>query len=185
MRLELNPDLAKCTSPSIDPDIFFMDDKNDEDYSAIQTEIARSICFTCELREQCLKYAIEEDEEGVWGGTTTYERRVAKTRKRRNYVPLGRASISEKALKTGKIANKNRAIEASKRDRELLSRALVAFSDIEQLTVEMAKLRIAEPDLTLAELSAMMNVSKDVFAGRLKRLIRRLESNGQDERQVD
>lgn len=36
---------------------------------------AKKICARCEVRVQCLKYAVEADEEhGVWGGTSRSER---------------------------------------------------------------------------------------------------------------
>lgn len=178
MRLELNPDLAKCASPKIDPDIFFMDDKMEDNYNAMKTEIARSICGTCELQKKCLDFALREDQEGVWGGTTTYERRVAKDRKRKNYVPVGKRGPSISGMKAIAKSNEIRTIATSNRDKELVMKALTMFSDIDPLTLKIAKLRIAMPGLPLSELSGMLGISKDVFAGRLKRLIRRLDNNG-------
>jgi WhiB family redox-sensing transcriptional regulator len=44
---------------------------------------AKAICAECEVREQCLAYAIEADEEhGMWGGLNRAERiRVLRTRR--------------------------------------------------------------------------------------------------------
>lgn len=184
LRLAVDPDLAQCAKDGIDSDIFFMDDKDEQNYSAIKTEIARSICNQCPVKEQCLRIALKYEEEGVWGGTTTQERRIMANRKRIGYVPIARKPKTEKAIKAIANANSARTIETSNRDRELLTIALATFSDIDSMTLEIANLRIANPGLALSELSAKMGVTKDVFAGRLKRLIRRLESNGQNERKV-
>jgi WhiB family redox-sensing transcriptional regulator len=44
----------------------------------------RRICIGCEVRQSCLEFAIAHDEEGVWGGTTQFERRqLRRTRARR------------------------------------------------------------------------------------------------------
>lgn len=50
------------------------------------TEKAKEVCFLCPVREQCLRYANENDESyGVWGGLTPQER---------GYKRLGRTSRS-------------------------------------------------------------------------------------------
>lgn len=38
---------------------------------------AKAVCASgCEVREQCLAYALENGCDGVWGGTSTKERRL-------------------------------------------------------------------------------------------------------------
>lgn len=184
LRLAVNPDLAKCAEEGVDSNIFFMDDKDEDNYSAIKTEIARSICGTCPVKEQCLRVALRYEEEGVWGGTTTQERRVMQNRQRTGYVPVARPPKTVRAIQAIANANTARAVETSNRDRQLLTQALATFSDIDELTLQIAKLRIENTGVPLSELATRLGISKDVFAGRLKRLIRRLESNGQDERKV-
>ena len=45
-----------------------------------QTE-AKRICTTCEVRAECLEYALEHDERfGIWGGLSERERRRLKRR---------------------------------------------------------------------------------------------------------
>ena len=42
---------------------------------------AKSYCYRCPVRVECLEHAIANDEIGIWGGMTTTERR-RETRRR-------------------------------------------------------------------------------------------------------
>jgi WhiB family transcriptional regulator, redox-sensing transcriptional regulator len=52
---------------------------------------ARGICVTCPVREDCLRYATEADEFGIWGGLDQQQRRALRRRQRRQ-ARHGRAS---------------------------------------------------------------------------------------------
>lgn len=53
-----------------DPEAFFPDKGG-------STKEAKKICVQCEVRDECLQYAIDHDERfGVWGGLTERERRA-------------------------------------------------------------------------------------------------------------
>jgi WhiB family transcriptional regulator, redox-sensing transcriptional regulator len=57
-----------------DPEAFFPEKGG-------STRDAKKICGSCEVRNQCLEYALENDERfGIWGGLSERERR--KLRKR-------------------------------------------------------------------------------------------------------
>jgi len=57
-----------------DPEAFFPEKGG-------STRDAKKICSSCEVRNQCLEYALENDERfGIWGGLSERERR--KLRKR-------------------------------------------------------------------------------------------------------
>lgn len=58
-----------------DPELFFPE-------SGESTKLARSVCAACDVREQCLEYAIKNDEkDGIWGGLNPTERkRLTRTR---------------------------------------------------------------------------------------------------------
>jgi WhiB family redox-sensing transcriptional regulator len=57
-----------------DPEAFFPEKGG-------STREAKKICTSCEVRTQCLEYALENDERfGIWGGLSERERR--KLRKR-------------------------------------------------------------------------------------------------------
>ena len=46
------------------------------DPEAFFPEKGKRVCAQCEVREQCLKWAIEHDERfGIWGGMSERERR--------------------------------------------------------------------------------------------------------------
>jgi WhiB family redox-sensing transcriptional regulator len=44
---------------------------------------ARQTCAACAVRDDCLRYAIDADEFGIWGGLDQDERRNLKRRQRR------------------------------------------------------------------------------------------------------
>lgn len=61
-------DLARCRG--MDPDVFFGRNLT-EARTAIRT------CDRCEVRQQCLDYAVAQQIEiGVWGGLTERQRRA-------------------------------------------------------------------------------------------------------------
>ncbi len=37
---------------------------------------ALGFCMRCSVREECLEWALERQEYGVWGGTTEFQRRA-------------------------------------------------------------------------------------------------------------
>lgn len=40
------------------------------------TADAKRVCLACDVRTECLEYAIEHGEPGVWGGTSERQRRA-------------------------------------------------------------------------------------------------------------
>ncbi|GLI26075.1 hypothetical protein ARHIZOSPH14_03170 [Agromyces rhizosphaerae] len=57
-----------------DPEAFFPEKGG-------STRDAKKICTTCEVRSQCLEYALENDERfGIWGGLSERERRKLRRR---------------------------------------------------------------------------------------------------------
>ncbi len=45
------------------------------------TREAKRVCVGCEVRSECLEYALENDERfGIWGGLSERERRKLKKR---------------------------------------------------------------------------------------------------------
>jgi WhiB family transcriptional regulator, redox-sensing transcriptional regulator len=76
-----------CTSA--DPDLFFP--VSATGIAAAQADQACRICAGCQVRRQCLDFAMEHGEtEGIWGGTTPEER----ARVRRAWTAFGRRTRS-------------------------------------------------------------------------------------------
>ena len=57
-----------------DPEAFFPEKGG-------STRDAKRICSTCDVRSECLEYALQNDERfGIWGGLSERERRKLKRR---------------------------------------------------------------------------------------------------------
>ena len=57
-----------------DPEAFFPEKGG-------STREAKRVCATCEVREECLQYALANDERfGIWGGVSERERHKLKRR---------------------------------------------------------------------------------------------------------
>lgn len=49
-----------------------------------QTERAKAVCASCEVRPQCLAWAVDTNQDaGVWGGLSEDERRALRRSRRR------------------------------------------------------------------------------------------------------
>lgn len=60
-------DLARCAE--VDPEIFFPEKGG-------SVRAAKRVCRSCEVRDACLGFALENDEKfGIWGGLSERERR--------------------------------------------------------------------------------------------------------------
>lgn len=59
----------------LDPDLFYPERGADP-------KPTQRICADCGVREECLDYAMERREIGIWGGTSERERRRIKRRQR-------------------------------------------------------------------------------------------------------
>lgn len=70
-------DLAACIGH--DPSMFFP--AGETGPAAEQIRLAKQVCSTCEVSEECLSYAIETNQSsGIWGGLTEDERRPVRRR---------------------------------------------------------------------------------------------------------
>ena len=55
-----------------DPELFFLD-------KGATDRLAKQVCAACEVKPECLAYALETDQRfGIWGGTSEKERRAIK-----------------------------------------------------------------------------------------------------------
>jgi WhiB family transcriptional regulator, redox-sensing transcriptional regulator len=68
---------AACTTA--DPDLFFPISTLGP--GGRQVAQAKAICARCQIRQECLAYAVDAASvQGVWGGTTETERRLLRRR---------------------------------------------------------------------------------------------------------
>jgi WhiB family redox-sensing transcriptional regulator len=82
-------DLSQAVCGQADPEVFFPD-KNSQ-----WAHLAKKLCQQCNVREECLEWALKNDEQfGVWGGLTASERDALKGR-RRAYRGLSKAKRQE------------------------------------------------------------------------------------------
>jgi WhiB family redox-sensing transcriptional regulator len=66
------PWMAKANCMGVDPELFFPQ-------RGMSTREAKEVCRGCVVREECLEYAIEQNEKfGIWGGMSERERRKIK-----------------------------------------------------------------------------------------------------------
>lgn len=84
-------DLALCAET--DPDSFFPD-------KGESSRPAKRVCAACEVRTECLQYALDHGERyGVWGGLSERERRVLARQPR----PVGRCPVHGEKLSGGPV----------------------------------------------------------------------------------
>ena len=71
---------AKARCAEVDPEIFFPDRGG-------SSKAARAVCNQCEVRLQCLEYALNNKEQfGIWGGTSERERRRLRRDRARRHL---------------------------------------------------------------------------------------------------
>lgn len=91
-----------------DPEAFFPEKGG-------STKAAKTICGKCDVREQCLQYALDMDERfGIWGGLSERERRAIKKPTRLLVVrsPLILSTSREAVAKRASRARRKAADQA-------------------------------------------------------------------------
>jgi WhiB family redox-sensing transcriptional regulator len=57
------------------PEVFFPEDYPDKHTKAYAVQVARALCDTCPIKNECFTYANETAERyGIWAGTLPSER---------------------------------------------------------------------------------------------------------------
>ena len=71
---------ARCKEE--DPELFFPIGTTGP--AALQAEMAKAVCMRCEVRQECLEWALATGQDaGVWGGLSEDERRALKRSRKR------------------------------------------------------------------------------------------------------
>lgn len=67
---------------NVDPELFYPQEieitKTKVVTKYINATAAKKICGDCPLKLKCLEYALNNEEIGIWGGTTEYQREELK-----------------------------------------------------------------------------------------------------------
>lgn len=71
--------LADCQG--VATDIFF------PELDELPSDDARKLCARCPVKEECLQWAINHDEDGYWGGTTKTQREAIMSGRHRVKCP--------------------------------------------------------------------------------------------------
>ena len=89
-------ELGACKGTN--PELFFPD-------TSSHSAEARAICNSeCRVREECLKYALENDERfGIWGGLSARQRNKMRTGKRPRLAAVAEES-PEQAIRVAELA---------------------------------------------------------------------------------
>ncbi|MGH8901289.1 MAG: WhiB family transcriptional regulator [Egibacteraceae bacterium] len=72
-------DHAACLG--MDPELFFPSGLTGP--ALDQAERAKAVCRRCDVTAQCLEWALENGQDGIWGETTEDERRTLRRRRQR------------------------------------------------------------------------------------------------------
>lgn len=70
----------------VDTKIFFSGGDGYED-APYPPDAAKEYCDRCPVQAECLAWALEHNEKGVWGGTTEYQRRQLGRKQERTVCP--------------------------------------------------------------------------------------------------
>lgn len=88
---------AKAACLNKDPELFFP--TGSTGVSRKTLEAAKDVCRTCDVIDECLRFALETDQEyGVWGGLSEDERRALKRRAMRAHRAQEKLRMSATGL---------------------------------------------------------------------------------------
>lgn len=66
----------KANCRGVNPTLFYPE-------RGVSTSEAKAVCSGCEVKEECLEFAVESGEKfGIWGGLSERERRVIRRQRR-------------------------------------------------------------------------------------------------------
>jgi WhiB family transcriptional regulator, redox-sensing transcriptional regulator len=97
--IEPEPWMSESLCAETDPDLFFPE-------LGVVAFQAKKICAACDVKAQCLKYAIDNNEEhGVWGGLTPQQRRGMGRPARPNPTEIQSVRLQGMGMSAVDIAN--------------------------------------------------------------------------------
>jgi len=85
---------SRCRNQGVDPDLFFVSDEEHRpkrkkvNILTPLEKIAVGVCAQCPVSGHCLKFALDNPREvGIWGGTTSDQRRELRRVRERSSCP--------------------------------------------------------------------------------------------------
>ncbi len=165
-------ELANCKDMN-DDDIFFVDETDRNNRKAVQK--AKAICSTCPIRLKCLQIALENDELGIWGGTTETDRRRLRRAMNRKVIPVLPRATFEAGLRANMDRSRRVAIQLSS-DLEKLDSKIV--ENLPEDVQKLITLRMENPTISLTDLGELMSpvMTKNQVAGKLRRALAKAEN---------
>lgn len=156
-------ELRQAACASANPEWFFPDEENPQvGYIAKAVEV----CSKCPIAERCLQIALANEDIGIWGGTT-FEQRVLMLNPHRA-EPKELSPEKEARLRS---LNKSRTITAASEKMDIFVSALsVLKNKMSEDIVTIVKARVDNPEMSLAEIAGVLNLTKDVVSGKLRRV---------------
>jgi WhiB family redox-sensing transcriptional regulator len=145
---------------------------------------AKAVCIACPVRMQCLQQALENDELGIWGGTTELERKSMRRKQARSnsifikVLPpqaMQEAIVKEERAQRLAESNERRAAAASAQLRMLLAEAKERHgAALPPSVITMVEWKIANPTMSYADIGTLMTpvLTKDQAAGLVRRWIK-------------
>lgn len=171
MNIQINSQLwkqANCANEDIE--VFFPEEPSTRVANTLK---AKALCNSCPIQQQCLDYALQNEDHGIWGGMTAAER-VAYSRLRRQSTKTVSTEQLQRLKEAASRANSVRSEQAANRVALELE---AAIQQVEHLlsedTKELVRLRIQYPSISLKEIGTMVSppVTKAVVAGKLSRAL--------------
>lgn len=157
---------ANCLNEK-DPDIFFSNE--DEEYDHKKVAYAKLVCRGCDLKNECFLLAMSMGNPvGIYGGLTEKERN-------RKVKSVERARKPKVAV--SQENNEKKIIQASERLIPQLEEALILCSAmLPKETIEVVKMRINNPELSLEGIATALSMSRNSVAGRIRRTVDTLKA---------
>ncbi len=162
-------DFTDANCLDADPELFFSDEEYV--YDKKKTAAAKLICRECPIKNQCFEYAVKGGYQGIWGGLTDAERtrRVRGTEK-----PTYTTDQQQTRIKQLQASNKKKQADSANKYIARLKKALAEHQgEVDTETLELANIRINNPELTLSEVGERCSkpVTRFAVAARFRRLL--------------
>lgn len=128
---------GRCRNIGLPTEVFYPDD-----VGMTHELTAKAVCRPCSVRGNCLEFAIANNEDGIWGGTTPGERAYIVQRRRR----FGHISAPNREPTQADVAALARCTQ-SQAAKALLGRGGVGPTIVAKVHAAAAELGYTHPEL--------------------------------------